>query len=89
LQASGTISSRARGVVRVEVDYVSGGREQADKYETRIRRGRWSLDEALPAAIRHAIAARQGSVHSYTLFTGYLPEHMRGEMRSYQVLGER
>jgi len=28
-------------------------------------------------------------VHSYTLFTGYLPERMRGEMRSLQVLGPR
>jgi hypothetical protein len=28
-------------------------------------------------------------VHSYTLFTGYLPTRTRGEMASFQVLGER
>jgi len=26
-------------------------------------------------------------VHSYTLFTGYLPERLRGEMRSFEVVG--
>ena len=31
------------------------------------------------------MARREGAVQSYTLFTGYLQERMRGEMRSYQV----
>ena len=34
-----------------------------------------------------AIAARRGKVHSYILFTGYLPAKMRGEMQAYEVLG--
>ena len=41
------------------------------------------------ATVRTAIAQRTGTVHSYTLFTGYLPARMRGEMRSFQVLGPR
>jgi hypothetical protein len=32
------------------------------------------------------IASRRGTVHSYTLFTGYLARRIRGEMRSYEVL---
>jgi len=40
-------------------------------------------------AIWHLIARRVGTVHSYVLFTGYLPARMRGEMRSLQVLGNR
>lgn len=36
---------------------------------------------------QQAIAQRRGTVHSYILFTGYLPARMRGEMQSYQVLG--
>lgn len=34
-----------------------------------------------------ALLARDGTVHSYTLFTGYLSARMRGEMQAYQVLG--
>ena len=33
------------------------------------------------------MARRTGSVHSYTLFTGYFERRIRGEMQSYQVLG--
>ena len=51
--------------------------------------GRWSLDAPLSAADRDAIAHRTGTVHSYTLFTGYLPRRIRGELRSYQVLSSR
>ena len=48
----------------------------------------------LRVAARHAslragrpqIAGRRGVVHSYTLFTGYRPARMRGEMASFQVL---
>ncbi len=37
----------------------------------------------------YAISQRRGTLHSYTLFTGYYQQRMRGEMRSFQVLGDR
>jgi len=89
LRAAGTISRRARGVVRVQIEYVSGGQTTTLQFTARIRNGRWSLDERLAQTTRDAIARRTGTVHSYTLFTGYHPARMRGEMRSYQILGAR
>ena len=87
LRASGTISRRARGVVRLQLQFG----DAADKARTleftaKIRRGRWRLDTQLPRSARDAIAARAGTLHSYTLFTGYAGARMSGEMRSYQVL---
>lgn len=89
LRASGRISSRARGVVRVQIQYVADGKTVTLSFKATIRSGRWSLNERLSQSVRNAIAQRTGSVHSYTLFTGYLQARMRGEMRSYQVLGSR
>ena len=89
LRASGRISSRARGVVRVQLEYVADGKTTTLPLRAPISNGRWSLNEQLSQSARDAIARRSGTVHSYTLFTGYLPERMRGEMRSLQVLGPR
>ncbi len=89
LRASGTVSSRARGVVRVQLEYVVGDRTTTLQFKPRIANGRWSLDQALSQTVRDAIAQRTGTVHSYTLFTGYMPRRVRGEMRSFQVLGPR
>ena len=44
---------------------------------------------ALSQTVRNGIAQRSGTVHSYTLFTGYMPRRVRGEMRSFQILGSR
>ena len=87
VRARGTISGRARGVVRVQLSWATGGQDRLLELDAPIRDGRWSLDEALPATAINDIARRSGTLHSYTLFTGYLPARMRGEMRSYQVLG--
>ncbi len=86
LRAHGTISTAAHGVVRVQLEYYSGGRTTTLERNATVANGRWSLDVALTAAQQQAIAARRGTVHSYILFTGYLPARMRGEMRSYEVL---
>lgn len=88
LQASGTVSPRASGVVRVQLQYVirATGESVTLEFLARIANGRWTLNTQLPAAVLAAIAARCGTVHSYVLFTGYMPARMRGEMRSYQVL---
>jgi len=87
VRAQGTISKRARGVVRVQLSWATGGRDRSLEVHARIRDGRWTLDEALPDAAMADIVRRDGTVHSYTLFTGYLPERLRGEMRSFEVVG--
>ena len=87
LQASGTISGAARGKVRVQLEYFSGGvTTTLEKWAT-IADGRWNLDALLTPEQLSAIAQRRGVVHSYVLFTGHFPTKMRGEMQSFQVLG--
>ncbi len=92
LRASGRVTSRARGVVRVQLQFVN----RADGRTITLERkapidslGRWRLNYQLPPIVRAQIATRCGTVHSYTLFTGYLPRRIRGEMKSYQVLGSQ
>lgn len=87
LQASGSISGAARGVVRVQLEYFSGGVTTTLEKHAAIANGRWTLDALLTPEEQAAIAGRRGVVHSYVLFTGHLPTKMRGEMLSYQVLG--
>jgi len=89
LRANGTVSSAARGVVRVQIEYVVDNVTNTKQYNARINNGRWRLDQPLPADVNSGIARRQGTVHSYTLFTGYLPKRIRGEMESFQILGDR
>lgn len=91
LRAGGTVSSRARGVVRVQLEYVnrSDGATVMLERTAQIVDGRWSMNSPLSPAIRSQIDQRCGTLHSYTLFTGYLPARMRGEMRAFQVLASR
>ena len=83
----GTVSGSAHGVVRIQLEYYSAGKTTTLQLYATIAGGRWSINQALTAAQLAAIAARQGTVESYVLFTGYLPRQMRGEMVAYQVLG--
>lgn len=87
LQASGTIASAARGLVRVQLEYFSAGTTTTLEKTATITNGAWTLDTPLTEAEQAAIAQRRGTVHSYVLYTGYLPARMRGEIQSYQVLG--
>jgi galactose oxidase-like protein len=87
LRASGTISRRARGVVRVELQFATADGARTLAFRAPIRAGRWTLRAQLTRADRAAIADRAGTVQASTLFTGYAPLRMRGEMRSHQVLG--
>ncbi len=90
LTASGAIAKRARGVVRLQVLFEPpSGTTRVLEFKAPIRDGRYRFDERLPADVQRAIAARRGVVHSYTLFTGYMPARIRGEMQSFQILGER
>jgi hypothetical protein len=88
LRASGRVSRKARGVVRVQLEYVkrADGETVTIQRNAKISNGRWRLNSPLSSTIRAQIARRCGTVHSYTLFTGYQPQLLRGEMRSYEVL---
>jgi len=90
LKASGEITTRARGVVRLQLLYEPPGQDTRTlEYTAKIKDGKYRFDEALTAAQQQQIADRRGVVHSYTLFTGYFERRIRGEMQSYQVLGPR
>ena len=89
LKTDGTVSRRARGVVRQQLQYVVDGETETVELRGRIEDGRWEIDEALSQEVQDGIARRTGTVHSYTLFTGYFERRIRGEMQSYQVLGDR
>ncbi len=87
LTASGRVSSRARGVVRVQLLFEPAGQgTRTIELNAAITNGRYRLTRALPPETLAQIATRRGVVHSYTLFTGYAPARTRGEMASFQVL---
>ncbi|MFP5363283.1 MAG: integrin alpha [Thermoleophilia bacterium] len=88
LRAAGSVNELARGVVRVQLEYVHGSETKVLRVHAPISNGRWSVNHRLSAAQLAEIGQRIGTVHSYTLFTGYLQQRMRGEMRSFQVLGD-
>lgn len=89
LRAAGTISRSARGVVRVQLEYYYNGVTTTLQKNAVIANGQWKLETPLSAAEQTAINNRRGVVHSYILFTGYERARMRGEMLSYEVLGNR
>ncbi len=87
LIAGGRISSRARGVVRVQVLYEPAGQgTRTLQFNAPIDGGRYSLNAALSADELARMAGRRGAIHSYTLFTGYALARMRGEMASFEVV---
>jgi len=73
LLVAGTITSRARGVVRVRIGYAKGGDVAFASFQAKIARGAWSLAAPLPSE-----AARAGGQLSIQ-FTGYEPGPIRGE----------
>lgn len=88
LQASGTISPRARGSVRIQLEWVNGGDGSIGFVEVSapIASGRWRASSPLPQDIRDQIDGRCSEVQSTVLFTGYHARLMRGEVRSLRVL---
>ncbi len=88
LRASGRIATRAHGVVRVQLQFDRDGRTQTAQFTARIAKGRWRLSARPPAAVRSAIAGRSATLDANVLFTGQQKPRIRGELRSYQVLGD-
>ncbi|HEV7884337.1 MAG TPA: M36 family metallopeptidase, partial [Solirubrobacteraceae bacterium] len=84
LRVAGTITPRARGLVRVRLGYaVAGGDSKLLDYQAKIVRGRWSLNRQLPAEA--AAAGGQLSIQ----FTGYEPLAIRGEQIAKEVAARR
>jgi subtilisin-like proprotein convertase family protein len=85
LRVAGTITPRARGVVRVRLRYAAaaaGGDATLLDYQAKIVRGRWSLSRRLPA---EAASGGQLSIQ----FTGYEPRAIRGEQIAKEVAAGR
>ncbi len=80
LIVSGTVTSRASGVVRIRLGYDNPDASTDFLYwNAKIAKGTWTLNRALPAA---AAAGGQLAIQ----FTGYLPRNLRGEQTAKQVL---
>jgi hypothetical protein len=52
MTVAGTISPTARGVVRLQLEYVDAGQVRTATYAARIVNGRWTLTSPVPAAAR-------------------------------------
>jgi hypothetical protein len=80
LRAKGTVSSRARGVARLILDFQRpDGSTGTWEGKATIADGRWSTTEPLPAEAA-------GGGYLSIQFTGYLKERMRGEQIAKQIL---
>lgn len=89
LDAAGAITRRAKGIVRVQLEWVNGSDGSIGRYEQRgqIRApGRWGVASPIPPGVLSQIRNRCSTLHSYVLFTGYQAANMNGEMLSYQVM---
>jgi hypothetical protein len=84
LEVGGTVSLRARGIVRVRMDWVddAGSDVNVLSYRARIRGGRWALREQLPAK-----AARAGGQLSIQ-YTGHYGRRIRGEQVTKRVAAQ-
>lgn len=89
LAVQGQIDKRARGTVLVQLRYVVDAQIVTRSFSTRVGNGRWNLNSPLGDIIRAEIDRRQGPVTAAVLYTGYGPRRIRGELRSYAVLGPR
>jgi len=82
LSARGSVSRRARGIVRFQYSYIdANGNPQIYPARARIRRdGKWRLsNDVVPPQV-----AKCGGYLSI-LFTGFFPEGFRGEQLAYQL----
>ena len=88
LDAAGAITRRAKGVVRLSLEWVDSdsGSLIVVERQALIRNGRWGIRYQLPRGVISQINNRCTTVHSYVLFTGYQPLFIRGEMRAFQVM---
>jgi len=89
LDVAGAITRRAKGVVRVQLNWVnrSDGSIGVVERLAKIRApGRWGVRSQLPQGVLKQIANRCSTVQANVLFTGLQPLRLRGEMRAFQVM---
>ena len=88
LDAAGAITRAAKGVVRVQLEWVNAADGAIIVLERQglIHNGRWGVRSQLPPAVIDQIGHRCSTVQSYIVFTGFQPLNMNGEMRSFQVM---
>ena len=83
MSVEGTISRRARGSVRLSLEYVDGGQVRTATYSARISGGRWRFSGRVPDAARHG-------GYLTIQFTGYAGAPggaLRGEQDAKQLAG--
>jgi hypothetical protein len=81
LKVSGTLTSKAKGVVRIRLEYTKADASTGFlNYQAKIASGKWSLSQTLPA---DAVGGGELSIQ----FTGYQLANLRGEQTAKQVLG--
>jgi hypothetical protein len=91
LDVAGAITKRAKGVVRVSLEWVNRADgsitvvERLGKIGARVP-GRWGVRSQLAEGHLTQIANRCSTVQANVLFTGLQPLNMRGEMRAFQVM---
>jgi hypothetical protein len=83
LRAHGTISSRARGSLRVRFVPTAGGAVNEVSYTARIGRGRWSLPRY--AGLTRAVAARGGELTIQ--YAGDAARHVGGAQVTMHLAG--
>ena len=89
LDVAGAITRRAKGVVRVSLEWVNksdGSIGVVERLATIRAPGRWGVRSQLPQGFRDQIANRCSTVQANVLFTGLRELNMRGEMRAFQVM---
>jgi hypothetical protein len=88
LDAAGAITRSAKGVVRVQLEWVNAadGSIVVLERQGQIHNGRWGVRSQLPPGVIDQIGHRCSTVQSYIVFTGFQPRLMNGEMRSFQVM---
>ncbi len=88
LDAVGAITKRAKGIVRLSLEWVNraDGSIAVLERQAIIRGGRWVIRSQLPAGVMNQLANRCSTVQSHVVFTGFQPLLMRGEVRSFQVM---
>jgi Glycosyl hydrolase family 26 len=89
LAVRGQVAPRARGTVLVQLRYVVDATIVTRSFSARISGGHWNLSSPLGDIIRAEIDRRQGPVTAAVLYPGYAPRRIRGELRSYRLLGPR
>lgn len=85
LRARGRLNRRARGPVRLRIAFRAAGRTRTFDATTPARRGRFALNRRLPDGVRALLAARDGPIRAYVLYSGAPRRAIAGELEAFTV----